>query len=66
MANHIFHSLGDQVFETIKEMIINNSYRPGEVLQIDKLAGEFGVSTTPVREALLRLEGIGLVDIERN
>jgi len=66
LANHIFHSLGDQVFETIKEMIINNSYRPGEVLQIDKLAGEFGVSTTPVREALLRLEGIGLVDIERN
>jgi len=66
LASRIFHSLGDQVFETIKELIINNTYRPGLVLQIDKLAGEFGVSTTPVREALLRLEGIGLVDIERN
>ena len=66
MANRIFHSLGDQVFETIKEYVIDNTYQPGEVLQIDKLAAEFGVSTTPVREALLRLEGIGLVDIERN
>ncbi|NLA90487.1 MAG: GntR family transcriptional regulator [Synergistaceae bacterium] len=66
MAGRIFHSLGDQVFETIKEHIINNTYKPGVVLQIDKIAAEFGVSTTPVREALLRLEGIGLVDIERN
>lgn len=66
MANRMFHSLGDQVFETIKELIINNTYKPGVVLQIDKLAGEFGVSTTPVREALLRLEGVGLVNIERN
>ncbi len=66
MAGRIFHSLGDQVFETIKEHIINNTYHPGVVLQIDKIAAEFGVSTTPVREALLRLEGIGLVDIERN
>jgi DNA-binding GntR family transcriptional regulator len=66
LAGRIFHSLGDQVFETIKEHIINNTYHPGVVLQIDKIAAEFGVSTTPVREALLRLEGIGLVDIERN
>lgn len=66
MTSRIFHSLGDQVFETIKELIISNVYHPGEVLQIDRLAGEFGVSTTPVREALLRLEGVGLVDIERN
>lgn len=66
MVSRIFHSLGDQVFETIKEMIVNNTYLPGETLQIDKLAAEFGVSTTPVREALLRLEGSGLVEIERN
>ncbi len=66
MVGRIFHSLGDQVFETIKEMIVNNTYQPGELLQIDKLAAEFGVSTTPVREALLRLEGLGLVEIERN
>ena len=66
VVSRIFHSLGDQVFETIKDQIINNAYQPGEVLQIDKLAAEYGVSTTPVREALLRLEGLGLVDIERN
>ena len=66
MVSRIFHSLGDQVYEKIKEMIVNNLYLPGETLQIDKLAAEFGVSTTPVREALLRLEGSGLVSIERN
>ncbi|MFA7621000.1 MAG: GntR family transcriptional regulator [Aminobacteriaceae bacterium] len=66
MASRVFHSLGDQVFETIKELIVSNTYQPGEMLQIDKLAAEFGVSTTPIREALLRLEGLGLVDIERN
>lgn len=58
--------MGDQVFETIKELIVGNTYLPGEMLQIDKLAAEFGVSTTPIREALLRLEALGLVDIERN
>ena len=66
MVSRIFHSLGDQVFETIKELIVSNAYQPGEVLQIDKLAAEFGVSTTPIREALLRLEGLGLAQIERN
>lgn len=66
VVSRIFHSLGDQVFETIKELIVSNAYQPGEVLQIDKLAAEFGVSTTPIREALLRLEGLGLVQIERN
>jgi DNA-binding GntR family transcriptional regulator len=66
MGIKVFQSLGDQVFETLKEKIINNEYKPGELMQIDKIANEFGVSTTPVREALLRLESMGLVSIERN
>jgi DNA-binding GntR family transcriptional regulator len=66
MGVKVFQSLGDQVFETLKEKIVSNEYKPGELMQIDKLASEFGVSTTPVREALLRLEGVGLVSIERN
>ncbi|MDD2380055.1 MAG: GntR family transcriptional regulator, partial [Aminobacterium colombiense] len=66
MGIKVFQSLGDQVFETLKEKIVNNEYKPGELMQIDKLASELGVSTTPVREALLRLEGMGLVSIERN
>lgn len=59
-------SLGEQVFEVLKEKIVNNEYKPGELLQIEKLADALGVSTTPVREALLRLEHMGLVSIERN
>ena len=50
-----------QLYETLREDILANKYEPGEELQIDKLAQEFGVSTTPIREALVRLEGDGLV-----
>ncbi|HHV57353.1 MAG TPA: GntR family transcriptional regulator [Firmicutes bacterium] len=61
-----FHSLREQLFQALKEAILTNKYRPGEELPIDKLAAEFGVSTTPVREALVRLEGIGLVRLIPN
>ncbi|HHT71430.1 MAG TPA: GntR family transcriptional regulator [Firmicutes bacterium] len=54
-------SLRERLYETLKEDILLNKYEPGEELQIDKLAQEFGVSTTPIREALVRLEGDGLV-----
>ena len=54
-------SLRERLYETLKEDILLNKYEPGEELQIDKLAREFGVSTTPIREALVRLEGDGLV-----
>lgn len=66
VAKKIFHSLGDQIFVTLKEMIVNNEVEPGEMLQIERLASEFGVSTTPVREALTRLQALGLVKQIRN
>lgn len=47
-------------------MIIKNEIPPGETLQIDKLANQFGVSTTPVREALLKLQNSGFVEITPN
>jgi len=58
--------LSDQIFETIKQMIFVHQYLPGETLQIDRLAREFEVSTTPIREALLKLESEGLVEISPN
>jgi DNA-binding GntR family transcriptional regulator len=61
-----FNSLREQLFAVIREAILTNKYVPGEELQIDKLASEFGVSTTPVREALVRLEGVGLVRLTPN
>jgi len=62
----VLKSIRDQIYEAIQESIVNNSYKPGEELQIDRLAEEFGVSTTPIREALIRLESSGLVHLIPN
>ncbi|HOX31485.1 MAG TPA: GntR family transcriptional regulator [Spirochaetales bacterium] len=59
-------SAKDQIFETLKAAILSNEYKPGDILQIDKLAREFGVSATPIRETLLRLEGAGLLKLIPN
>lgn len=52
---------GGTVYEQIKAMILSNAIPPDTKLTIDKLARELGVSQTPVREALQRLEGDKLV-----
>lgn len=61
-----FATLREQLFEALKEAIITNQYQPGEELQVEKLAAEFGVSSTPLREAMVRLAGLGLVELEPN
>lgn len=49
-------SLADQVFEKLEDDIIFGVYKRGEVLTELKLAESLGVSRTPIREALRRLE----------
>jgi len=49
------------IYGTLKERIVLMDYAPGESLREKDLAREFKTSRTPVREALLRLEGDGLV-----
>jgi DNA-binding GntR family transcriptional regulator len=56
----------EQLFEQIKELILTNAYEPDQIVQIEKLAEEFGVSTTPIREALIRLEGAGFLQMIPN
>jgi DNA-binding GntR family transcriptional regulator len=51
------------VLETIKAGILNGQFKPGAALVENELAREFGVSKTPVREALKALESSGLVVI---
>ena len=51
----------DEVHDTIRKAIIRRKYAPGERLQEEALAAELGVSRTPVREALRKLEVDGLV-----
>jgi DNA-binding GntR family transcriptional regulator len=48
-------------YDRIKAMILSKAIPPDTKLNIDKLARELGVSQTPVREALQRLEGDKLV-----
>ncbi|MBW9054510.1 GntR family transcriptional regulator [Rhizobium mesosinicum] len=52
-----------QVHEILKERILTVSLQPGTALSRASLMEEFGVSQTPVRDALLRLQEDGLVDI---
>lgn len=56
----------DQIYDALRDLILRNEYGPNAVLQIDRLAEEFGVSATPVREALVRLEADGLVTLIPN
>ena len=49
-------SLADQVFEKLEEDIITGVYPQGEILTELKLVEQLGVSRTPIREALRRLE----------
>jgi DNA-binding GntR family transcriptional regulator len=56
-------SMGDKIARTLKEAIVEGSIGLGETLSEDTLAETFGVSRTPVREALRKLEIQGLVDI---
>lgn len=52
-----------QVFERLRDEITNLILAPGTVLSRVELSERFGVSQTPVREALIRLGSEGLVDI---
>lgn len=51
----------EQIYSEIKKRITNLEYKPGELLNEKDLAEEFGVSRTPVREALLKLSEKKLV-----
>jgi DNA-binding GntR family transcriptional regulator len=52
-----------QVLEKLRDAILSLDLVPGTVLARQELADRFGVSQTPVREALLRLSEEGLVDV---
>jgi DNA-binding GntR family transcriptional regulator len=54
-------TLADGVYESVKALIMNHALAPGDRVTIDALARQLGVSPTPVREALARLESDGLV-----
>ncbi|MEM1289268.1 MAG: GntR family transcriptional regulator [Pseudomonadota bacterium] len=54
-------NLSSLAYKSISEMIYHRQLRGGEVIVEQRLAEALGVSRTPLREALQRLEGEGLV-----
>lgn len=54
-------SIADQVFEILEKDILTGVYARGEILTETKLSEKLGVSRTPIREALRRLEQERLV-----
>ena len=55
--------LYDQVYDHLRAEITRGVYRPGQRLLVKQLADELGVSQTPVRAALTRLQSDGLIAI---
>jgi DNA-binding GntR family transcriptional regulator len=53
-------------YAQVRAAIVENRYPPGQRLVEQRIAAELGLSRTPVREALRRLEAEGLVVSERN
>lgn len=56
-------NLRDQVYDIVRDMIVNQELRPGQKIIEDQIASQIGVSRTPVREALFRMENDGIVEI---
>jgi DNA-binding GntR family transcriptional regulator len=56
----------DDIAGVIEEAIVSGELAPGSVLRQEQLSERFGVSRTPVREALRRVAALGLVSFEPN
>lgn len=59
-------SLREQVGNALRAAVVSGEMQPGTVYSAPSLAARFGVSATPVREALLDLTKEGLVESVRN
>ena len=55
-------TLGERVLEKLKDDILSGIYKPGDRLFYTEIASKMGVSMTPVKEALLRLEQEGIAE----
>ncbi|RAK20522.1 GntR family transcriptional regulator [Anoxybacillus vitaminiphilus] len=54
----------DQIYHSLRQMIFQGVFRPGERIYEAKLAREFNVSRSPVREAVRALEKEGLLTVD--
>ena len=56
-------SLGASAYDTIKRQILDNTLDPGVQILEGDLSKRLGMSRTPIREALIRLQSEGLVEV---
>ncbi len=63
MLEHRTISLAEQVFDRLETEILSGKYTPGEILTEMKLVSDLGVSRTPIREALRRLEQEHIIEV---
>lgn len=56
-------ALATQIYRVLREEIISGIFAPGDKLDINKLAEKFGVSRSPVKEAVNQLVHEGLIEI---
>ncbi|GAB3478971.1 GntR family transcriptional regulator [Nocardiopsis coralliicola] len=59
-------TLTTQVMEHVRRAVVAQTMLPGELYSVHRLSEELGISRSPVRDGLLRLEEAGLVRFERN
>lgn len=59
-------AMSEQVYEHLKNMILTQQIKPGERIPEAKIAAQFGFSRTPIREAIKRLVGDGIVTLYPN
>src|SRR5262245_14452252 len=58
--------LSDHVVETLSHLIIEGVLEPGATIRTEELAVQLGISRTPMREGLQRLQADGFVTIAPN
>jgi DNA-binding GntR family transcriptional regulator len=54
---------GEAIFDVLLDAIVKVDLKPGDTLNKDAIAGELGVSRTPVGDAINRLAALGLVTV---
>ncbi|MFZ5966107.1 MAG: GntR family transcriptional regulator [Bacillota bacterium] len=60
---HSSFNIGDSVYYTLRKNIMALNFKPGEALSIKDISEQLNVSRSPVRDALIKLEKEGLVDV---
>ncbi|MGL5191467.1 MAG: GntR family transcriptional regulator, partial [Cetobacterium sp.] len=52
----------ENIYEELKEKIMNLEYKPGQVITEQEISTKYGVSRTPSRDILSKLNSAGLIE----